>query len=199
MRSKRKDLMDKILDYVEEFSFENRRSPSCAEIGQAVGLAKSSVYRYLTSMDEMGLLRYDSTGARSINSQKSKSGLTKAPLIGSVSCGEPILEEENIQYYLPLPTQLFGTGELYLLRANGDSMIEAGIDDGDLVVVRRQEKAEEGKIVVALVGNENTLKRIYYDRKTGETILHPENKAMQDIRVKECMIQGVAVHVIKAL
>ena len=78
-------------------------------------------------------------------------------------------------------------------------MIEAGIDDGDLVVVRRQEKAEEGKIVVALVGNENTLKRIYYDRKTGETILHPENRTMQDIRVRECMIQGVAIHVIKAL
>ena len=191
--------MDKILHYVEEFSFENRRSPSCAEIGQAVGLAKSSVYRYLTSMDEMGLLQYDSTGIHTLGSQKSRSGLTKTPLIGSVSCGEPILEEENIQYYLPLPTQLFGDGELYLLRANGDSMIEAGIDDGDLVVVRRQEKAEEGKIVVALVGNENTLKRIYYDRKTGETILHPENRTMQDIRVRECMIQGVAIHVIKAL
>lgn len=191
--------MDKILNYVEEFSFENRRSPSCAEIGQAVGLAKSSVYRYLTSMDEMGLIQYDGTGIQTLGSQKSRSGLTKTPLIGSVSCGEPILEEENIQCYLPLPTQLFGDGELYLLRANGDSMIEAGIDDGDLVVVRRQEKAEEGKIVVALVGNENTLKRIYYDRKTGETILHPENRTMQDIRVKECMIQGVAIHVIKAL
>ena len=147
----------------------------------------------------MGLIQYDGTGIQTLGSRKSRSGLTKTPLIGSVSCGEPILEEENIQYYLPLPTQLFGDGELYLLRANGDSMIEAGIDDGDLVVVRRQEKAEEGKIVVALVGNENTLKRIYYDRNTGETILHPENRTMQDIRVKECMIQGVAIHVIKAL
>ena len=101
--------------------------------------------------------------------------------------------------YVPLPVALFGQGDFYLLRASGKSMIEAGIDPGDLVVVRKQNTAEEGDIVVALVDNETTLKRFYRDKKHRCIRLHPENSKMKDIYVQDCTIQGVAQNVIKTL
>ena len=94
---------------------------------------------------------------------------------------------------------LFGTGEFFILRANGESMIEAGIEDGDLVVIRKQEHANEGDIIVALVENETTLKRYYLDKKGQKVRLHPENKTMEDFFVRTCRIQGVAVNVVKSL
>ena len=199
MRSRSRASMNRIRQFAEEFIMQNRRSPSCNEIAEALSMAKSTVYRYLVAMDEEGMIEYDHKSITTEKTQKTRFATADVPLIGSVSCGAPLLEEEYIQCYVSLPTELFGNGKFYLLKANGNSMIEAGIDDGDIVVVRRQVEAEEGQIVVALVENENTLKRIFYDRKTGETSLHPEIREMEDIRVKECMIQGVAVHVIKAL
>ena len=162
-------------------------------------MVKSTVYRYLVTMQDEGMIDYDGKNIETKKTRKARFDSVDVPLVGSISCGAALLEEEHIQCYVSLPSELFGKGKFYLLRANGDSMIEAGIDDGDIVVVRQQETAEEGQIVVSLVENENTLKRIFFDRKTGETILHPENSSMQDIRVRECMIQGVAVHVIKSL
>ena len=116
-----------------------------------------------------------------------------------VSCGEPQYEEENFEAYVALPDALFGSGEHFILRAKGESMIEAGIDPGDLVVVRKQNTADEGDIVVALVDNETTLKRFFIDKEKKCVRLHPENRTMNDILVKSCYIQGVAQHVIKAL
>lgn len=199
MRSRSDASKTRIRQFVEEFVLENRRSPSCKEIADALGMIKSTVYRYLVEMNEQGLVDYDGRQIRTEKTRKARFDTADVPLIGSISCGAPLLEEEYIQCYVSLPSELFGKGKFYLLRANGESMIGAGIDDGDIVVVRQQETAEEGQIVVALVENENTLKRIFYDRTTGETILHPENSSMKDIRVRECMIQGVAVHVIKSL
>ena len=98
-----------------------------------------------------------------------------------------------------LPVSMFGKGSFYILRADGDSMIEAGIEDGDMVIIRQQDAAEEGQIVVALVGDEATLKRYYLDKPRRRVRLHPENSSMQDVFVDNCVIQGVAVHVIKAL
>ena len=123
-------------------------------------------------------------------------------ILGSVSCGLPQLEEENAEEYLSLPVALFGSGSFYLLRAKGTSMIEAGINPGDLVLIREQSEAKDGEIIVALVNNENTLKRLRVDEANHCVRLHPENKKMQDIIVPEgesLQIQGVAVHVIKAL
>lgn len=117
-------------------------------------------------------------------------------------CGLPQLEEENAEEYLSLPVALFGSGSFYLLRAKGTSMIEAGINPGDLVLIREQSEAKDGEIIVALVNNENTLKRLRVDEANHCVRLHPENKKMQDIIVPEgesLQIQGVAVHVIKAL
>ena len=191
--------MERILQFAEDFTMEMRRSPSCSEIADALSMPKSTVYRYLVAMDEDGMIEYDHRTIKTEKTRKMRFSLSDVPFVGSISCGMPLLEEEAIQCYVSLPTELFGHGKFYLLKANGDSMTEAGINDGDIVVVRQCSEAEEGQIVVALVENENTLKRIFYDKTTGETILHPENASMEDIRVKECMIQGVAVHVIKAL
>ena len=124
---------------------------------------------------------------------------SQAAIVGSIPCGSPQYEEEHIEAYVSLPESIFGSGEFYILRASGNSMIEAGIDDGDLVVIKKQKTANEGDIVVALVDNQNTLKRYYIDRKKRCVRLHPENSSMKDIYVKECIIQGVAHHVIKAL
>lgn len=199
MRSRSEASKNRIRQFIEEYILENRRSPSCNEIAQALGMVKSTVYRYLVTMQDEGMIDYDGKNIETKKTRKARFDSVDVPLVGSISCGAALLEEEHIQCYVSLPSELFGKGKFYLLRANGDSMIEAGIDDGDIVVVRQQETAEEGQIVVSLVENENTLKRIFFDRKTGETILHPENSSMQDIRVRECMIQGVAVHVIKSL
>ena len=118
-------------------------------------------------------------------------------MVGSIGCGIPNLAEENIEEYVSLPRSMFGNGEFFILRANGESMIDAGIETGDLVVIRKQSCAEDGQIVVALVEDETTLKRLY--RENGKVRLHPENRDMDDIIVDDCIIQGVAVKVIKDL
>ena len=134
-----------------------------------------------------------------LSPKKADAEFILSPVLGSIACGLPEYAEENFEEYVALPTALFGSGESFLLRANGNSMIEAGIEPGDLVVVRKQATAEEGDIVVALVENETTLKRYYKDHQRRCVRLHPENSRMKDIYVQECSIQGVAQHVIKAL
>ena len=121
------------------------------------------------------------------------------PVLGSVACGVPKYAEENIEEYVRLPVSLFGRGDFFILRANGDSMIEAGIDNGDLVLIRQQNTAETGQIVVALMEEEATLKRYYPEPQWGRIRLHPENSMMTDIYVDSCIIQGVAVKVLKDL
>lgn len=130
---------------------------------------------------------------------KVQTEFTSVALLGAVSCGVPTLEEEYIEEYVSLPASMFGKGTFFLLRAKGESMIEAGISPGDLVLVRKQSEAMDGDIVVALVANENTLKRYFVDKENQKIRLHPENKTMKDIIVSDCKIQGVAVKVIKNL
>ena len=122
------------------------------------------------------------------------------PVLGVISGGIPKFAEENIEEYIRLPVSLFGTGKFFILRAYGDSMIEVGIDDGDLVLIRQQETASAGQIVVALINNEDaTLKRYYPEPEKHRVRLHPENSRMDDIIVPDCAIQGVAVKVLKDL
>ena len=121
------------------------------------------------------------------------------PILGKVSCGVPKFAEENIEEYVRLPVALFGRGQFFILRANGDSMIEADINDGDLVLIRQQNYADEGQIVVALMDDEATLKRYYPEPENQRIRLHPENCQMDDIFVSDCIIQGVAVKVLKDL
>lgn len=115
--------------------------------------------------------------------------------MGDIACGQPSFAEENIEASYALPEAIFGKGELFMLHTHGDSMIEAGIRGGDLIVVRRQSSADDGQIVVALVDGEATLKRLFH--RNGKIVLHPENRQMQDIVVENCEIQGVLVSCIK--
>ena len=121
------------------------------------------------------------------------------PVVGSIACGTPLLAEENIEKYLPIPTEFLGNGKYFILRANGDSMIKANIEDGDYVIIKQQETAEVGQIIVALINDEATLKRYYLDDKRQKVRLHPENDEMQDMYFKNVIIQGIAVKVIKDL
>ena len=124
-----------------------------------------------------------------------KGNFVLAPLVGSVVCGIPNPSEENYEDTYALPTDIFGKGHLFMLHAEGNSMIEAGISPGDLLVLRKQDSADDGEIIVALVDGETTLKRLYH--RNGKIILHPENRRMKDIVVDKCDVQGVLVSCIK--
>ena len=195
MRSKNEETISNIEQFVRGYNAQNGRAPTMQEIGDAVGISLSSAYRYIKAMEKDGLIDY--CGVRGITSAKMSMEVTEAPLVGDVACGLPILAEENIEEYVRLPVSLFGRGNFFILRSKGDSMIGVGIEDGDLVLVRQQESAEHGQIVVALIDDEATLKRYYPEEH--RVRLHPENKGMEDIFVDSCQIQGVAVRVLKNL
>lgn len=200
MRSKNADLFPEIEGFIDQYREKHNTSPSVQEIADHIGMAKSSTSRYLSHMREHGMLDYE--GHRNIATRETKrtrSETVKVPVLGSVSCGVPKFAEENIEEYIRLPVALFGRGNFYILRANGDSMIEADIDDGDLVIIRQQNYADEGQIVVALMEDEATLKRYYPEPHNRRVRLHPENSSMEDIYVSDCIIQGVAVKVLKDL
>lgn len=199
MRSKSPELMKEICEYAEQYYLQHGQSPSITKIANAVNVGRGTAYRYLVAMNDNGMIEYDGQDIQTPVTKKLNKETSQTAIVGSVPCGTPQYEEENIEEYISLPTAIFGKGEFFILRASGDSMIEAGIDDGDLVVIRKQVYANEGDIVVALVDNQNTLKRFYRDEENKKIILHPENKRLKDIVVDECFIQGVACHVIKSL
>lgn len=199
MRRKDPELMKKICHYAEQYYFQNGMSPSTTKIAEKMGIARGTAYKYLSAMREKGMIEYDGAQIRTDLTKKVNTESSRTAILGSVPCGLPQYEEEHIEEYISLPTAIFGRGEFYLLRASGDSMVEAGIEDGDLVVIRKKSSAKDGDIVVALVNGQNTLKTFYRDEEGRKVRLHPENKEMEDILVDACYIQGVACHVIKAL
>lgn len=199
MRYKSEKIMKQIKRTVENFYFANHRSPSISEIATEVGCARSTVHGYLWEMNKHGILSYDGKTIETAITHKADSDVVFSPILGSIACGEPEYDEENFEAYVALPTALFGNGEFFILRAKGKSMIEAGIEPGDLVVVRKQNTADEGDIIVALVNDETTLKRFYIDKKRHCVRLHPENSSMKDIYTNNCFIQGVAQNIIKSL
>lgn len=184
-------------DYISHFD----RSPSTKEIANGTGLSNATVSRYLCYMRDHGMVDYD--GIRNIRTSRMKKEAKEyamVPVLGNVSCGIPRFAEGNITEYVRLPVSLLGQGDFYVLQAYGDSMTGAGIDDGDMVLIRQQDTADPGQIVVALMGEEATLKRLKYSRVWKRMYLHPENDAYDDIPVEEGMIiQGVAVKVLKNL
>ena len=191
--------MKDICDYIESYQFDYRRTPSMNEIADAVGTVKSNVFKYLAEMEQRGMISRYGREITVNSAVPYTPEMNRVPILGKIACGTPEYAEENFEEYIPLPVALFGKGDFFILRTKGLSMIEAGIEPGDMVVVRKQNSADEGDIVVALVNNETTLKRYYIDKKKRCVRLHPENKDMDDILTKECYIQGVAQHVIKAL
>lgn len=195
MKTLRSDRYELIKKFITEYVDETGNSPTVYEIASGTGIAKTSVARYVNAMIERGEI--DNCGRRTLKPTDTKAEAVRVPILGQVACGLPKLAEENIEEYVRLPVALFGRGAFYILRAVGDSMVNAGIDDGDLVLIRQQPIAEAGQIVVALVEDEATLKR-YYPEKD-HVRLHPENPELEDIIVPSCEIQGVAVKVLKDL
>ena len=199
MRTKDPKKMKEMIDFIDAFYLVYHRTPSVREIAEGTTLSKSSVATYLAALRDEGEIDYDKKLIRTERINDQITGYIPAGIIGAIPCGQMEMETENVEEYVNLPISIFGRGELYILRTYGDSMIGAGIDEKDLVVIRKQEYAQDGDIVVAYVeGEGNTLKRYYRDREKKRIRLHPENDKLQDIYVKDCKIQGVVVNIIKA-
>ena len=189
--------------FVSDSISRNGVCPTTLEIGRGLGMAKSTVSKYMTRLAEEGLIEKHGRYQRLLTD--SRSCYTGMPVLGRIACGEPILAIENAEGYLPIDSAALGGGEFFGLIAEGDSMIDAGISHGDTVYVRRQTVADEGDIVVAMVEDEAgdgwraTLKRFYRDKDRRKFILHPENPQYRDIILDRVYIVGVAVRVLKRL
>ena len=196
MRTLNPNTLCKMEKYIKEYQADNGRSPSYRNIMHYMGMSSLNlVQRYVLALEREGRIQRTRLGNIELPSRFDKGETTIAPLIGAIACGEPSFEVEHIEDSFELPRSLFGSGKLFMLHASGNSMVEAGINDGDLIVLRKQDHADDGDIVVALVNGNNTLKRLY--RRNGKIVLHPENKTMEDIIVADCEIQGVLVSCIK--
>ena len=200
MRSKNEATIVKIQEFINQKYRSQAVAPSMQEIADYLGVAKSTVYRYLCEMEKRELLTKNGGyyGVETKEMKRSPKILTVMPIVGSIACGTPILAEENIESYLSISPDFLGPGEFFVLKAKGDSMINVGIHDGDLVIIRKQNAADEGQIVVALTDDgECTLKRYYLDRRRRKIRLHPENVEMEDMYFDKIQIQGVAVKTIR--
>lgn len=204
MRSKCLELKKKIYTFVNDWRQAFGRSPSLKNIADEMGVSRTTIYRYLLEMnDENWGLTYtgDTIETREFNSENTY--LSTAKVVGNIPCGEATPEEEYVEEYINLPASLFGKGEFYILRARGDSMVDVGIDEGDMVVIHKQQTAVIGDIVVALDDeNCNTLKRFSGFDDKGNAILEYMNQEVYPDKIiiaKELVVQGVAKHVIKKL
>lgn len=209
MRQKNDERKMEVYRFVTDFMKERGVCPTTQEIGDTLGMAKSTVSKYMNRLMDDGLIekygRYQTILTDSSDSVVLPSDYVMMPVVGSIACGQPILAIEEVEEYIPINVGLLGYGEYFGLIARGDSMIEAGICDGDTVYVRKQSTAIDGEIVVAMVEDEfsdgwsATLKRFYRDMKNGRYILHPENSMLEDIIVDKVHVVGVAVRVLKNL
>ena len=198
-----------IFDFIRKYSAKYGYPPTVRDIGKAVGLASSStVHAHLANLEKIGLLRRDPSKPRAIelldravgNAVDSVRGIFPSeglPVLGSVAAGQPMLAEENIEEYVSIPDIAGGREGEYLLRIRGESMIEAGILEGDHVVVHPQDTARDGEIVVALLGEEATVKR--YFKEPDHIRLQPENATMEPIRSKEVKVLGRVVGLLRHL
>jgi repressor LexA len=187
-----------IFEYVKRHGAEHGYPPTVRDIGKAIGLTSSStVHAHLANLEKLGLLRRDPTKPRAIEVlvDKAKSAVSPVglPVVGQVAAGQPVLAEENIEEYVPVPQIAGGDEGEFVLRVTGDSMIKAGIFEGDYVVVRPQETATDGEIVVALVGEEATVKRFFKEKD--HVRLQPENDAIAPILSREVKLLGRVVGV----
>jgi repressor LexA len=192
-----------ILKYIKETLRTKGYPPSVREIGEAVGLSSSStVHSYLSKLEALGFIRRDPTKPRAIDvldeAPWRQKNITPVPLVGRVTAGTPILAVENIEETYPLPTELIGNDDVFMLTVQGDSMIEAGILDGDYILIRSQNTARNGDIVVALIDEEEaTVKRFFKEKDYIR--LQPENPAMEPIYSRQVTILGKVIGVFRRL
>jgi repressor LexA len=187
-----------IFDFIKRYSAEFGYPPTVRDIGKAVGLASSStVHAHLSNLERIGLLRRDPTKPRAIELLDRAAAGVRAvispglPLVGQVAAGQPIVAEENIEEYIQTPEFAGGRDGSYLLRVRGESMRDIGILEDDLVVVKPQDTAQDGEIVVALVGEEATVKRFF--QESDHVRLQPENTTMEPIRSRDVRVLGRVV------
>ena len=199
MRRKNEEIFTAIREFINSYYLENGRGPSTRDIEAGTGIQRITVQRYLQTMKENGEIEYgERRGTRNAFSRTIGEHIM-VPCYGTIKCGLPNDPFVDITETVRLPRSWVGDGDFYILEADGDSMKDIGIDSGDLVVIRQQDTAEPGDIVVALIENEATLKRFYPEPKNHRVRLHPENKEMDDIYVGvDLKIQGVAVGAIKS-
>ena len=211
LTARQQEIWGFLVDYVDRHGYP----PTVREIGEAVGLASpSTVHAHLANLERNGLLKRDPTKPRALElvghrrsapaaePAEELGGVHRLPLVGQVAAGGPLLAEENVEDYVAVPEPLARGGEEFLLRVKGESMINAGILDGDLLVVRRQQDARNGEIVVALAGDdesadEATVKTFY--REQGRVRLQPENDALEPIYADHVQILGRVVGVLRTL
>ena len=202
-----------IYDFIRSYSDEHGYPPSVREIGAAVGLASpSTVHMHLKVLEEQGLIKRDSKKPRTIEvmdkgedpdqplasvTQDVDRDVMRLPLVGRVAAGTPILAEQNIEDTLSLPTSIVGDASSFILRVRGESMIKAGIFDGDYIVVKEQHDAHDGEIVVALIDDSATVKTFYRERD--RVRLQPENDAMEPIYVENPVILGRVTALIRSI
>lgn len=198
MRTRSRETTDKIIDFINNYYNCRGISPSISEIAEEIGVNKSTISRYLSDMRQKGLVDIDGNhrGVSTEYTQKYKD-IKSVFVVGTIACGTPIFAKENIENQLFISSSMLGEGEFFALKAQGDSMINAGISNGDYVIARKQNVAEEGQIIVALIGDEATLKRFYIDKKNKKIRLHPENDDMEDMYFDSVEIQGVVKKIIK--
>ena len=192
MRSSQQS-QQKILDFIKKEIEQKGYPPSVREICAGVGLkSTSTVHAHLNHLEEQGYIRRDSTKPRALEViDGTQSRGRSVPLVGRVTAGLPILAIENIEEYMTLPQEMLGRDEVFCLRVQGESMIDAGILDGDIIVVREQSNAENGEIVVAMIEDEATVKRIYYEKT--RVRLQPENQFMEPIYAENAQVIGKVV------
>ena len=204
MRAKNEEKKIEVYEFINRYISINGTSPTTAEICAAVGLAKATVSKYVNRLAEEGLL--DRVGRYGLISSSVMRPKARMPIIGTVACGKPKLADEDVEGYITVDEDIMGGyGEYFALVADGDSMINVGIDSGDIVYIEKTDYAENGSIVVALIEDNETsetratLKRFFRDEENKCYILRPENDALSDIIVSEVKILGVAKRVLKRL
>jgi repressor LexA len=209
LTGRQQEIWSFLTQYVDEHGYP----PTVREIGEAVGLASpSTVHAHLANLERAGLIKRDPTKPRALELRRdpkpepappgAAGDVHRLPLVGEIAAGGPLLAEQNVEDYLAVPEPLARGGEEFLLRVKGDSMVNAGILEGDMVVVRRQQTARDGEIVVALAGqdesaDEATVKRFF--RETGRIRLQPENDSLEPIYADHVQILGVVTGVFREL
>ena len=201
MQRARGDTQQRILDFIKNTIQDRGYPPSVREIANAVGLkSTSTVHGHLQRLEKKGLLKRDAMKPRAMEVVGDPSfvySATAVPVVGHVTAGTPILAEENLEEYVVLPETLLGDGEHFVLQVHGNSMVDIGILDGDHIIVRRQQEARNGDIVVALVDDSATVKRFF--KENGHFRLQPENQTMAPIIVDEVVILGRVVSLYRVL
>ena len=188
------DKQAQILEYIKDQIMEKGYPPAVREICEAVHLkSTSSVHSHLATLEKRGYIRRNPTKPRAIeicddNFQMLRTETASLPVVGRVAAGEPILAEQNIESYFPVPAEYVPRGESFVLKVHGTSMINAGIMDGDYIFVNSCRNAENGEIIVALIDDSATVKRFY--KEDGHIRLQPENDEMEPIIVEDCQILG---------